>query len=139
MAYFATIKHEDGSDVELYIGDEQHIRELKDQVKKLESENVEMMNECSAYAEHQEILETNATAHNIEMRKIRKHNADLKGQIKNQNQKSMDSTRDILRFLKQISDLETEVANVQENYRRLFLASNAVAIEQPDGTTEIII
>ena len=108
-------------------------------IKELEAENVELMNECSAYAEHQETLENNAAAHNIEMRKIRKHNADLKGQIRNQNQHSIDQGRDILRFLKQISDLETELTNAQERYRRLFMASNAVAIEHDDGTTEIII
>jgi chromosome segregation ATPase len=139
MSYFTTVKHDDGSDIELYINDEQHIKELKAKVAKLETENVEMLNECSAYAEHQETLENNATTHTVEMRKIRKHNSDLKGQIKNQNLQALDATRDILRFLKQISDLEIEVSNTQERYRRLFLASNAVAIEQLDGTTEIII
>ena len=108
-------------------------------IKELEAENVELLNECSAYAEHQGILEDNAAAHAIEMRKIRKHNSDLKGQIRNQHLKASDSTRDILRFLKQISDLETELTNAQERYRRLFMASNAVAIEHDDGTTDIII
>lgn len=139
MSYFTTVKHEDGSDIELYINDEQHIKELKAKVKELESENVEMLNECSAYAEYQETLENNAAVHTVEMRKIRKHNADLKGQIRNQNQHSIDQGRDILRFLGEKSALETELTNAQERYRRLFLASNAVAIEQPDGTTEIII
>lgn len=58
MSYFTTVKHEDGSDIELYINDEQHIKELKAKVKDLETENVEMLNECSAYAEYQETLET---------------------------------------------------------------------------------
>jgi len=84
-------------------------------------------------------LEAEAADHHVEMRKIRKHNSDLKGQIKNQNLSALDATRDILRFLKQKTDLETELTNAQERYRRLFMASNAVAIEHDDGTTEIII
>ncbi len=93
MSYFTKVPHDDGGEVEIYINDEQHIKELK-------AENVELLNECSAYAEHQETLENELTGINVEIRKTRKHYSDLKGQISNQSRELQNCYRDLINYAK---------------------------------------